>query len=128
MKILIVDDDELNRKILIEILTHADFEVVEAEDGKEALQALENDSSIKIILLDRMMPNMNGMEFMDRFSTKAEWRNKKVIMQTAANQPKDVIEGNATGVYYYLTKPFDEDIVLSVVRSAASDIESLENL
>lgn len=128
MKILIVDDDELNRKILNDILEDAEFGVAEAQSGQEALDALEADPEIKIILLDRMMPGMDGMQFMRVFSTRAQWRNKKVIMQTAANQPKDVIEGNATGVYYYLTKPFDEDIVLSIVRSAASDIEALERL
>ena len=127
MKILVVDDDELNRKILNDILEEESFKVLEAEDGAQALKMLEEDNDIKIILLDRMMPTMNGMEFMDHFSKNAKWRNKKVIMQTAANQPKDVIEGNATGVYYYLTKPFDEDIVLSIVRSAASDIEALES-
>lgn len=128
MKILIVDDDELNRKILNDILGDAEFEVSEASDGKQALEMLEQDSAIKIILLDRMMPQMDGMQFMEVFSKNHRWRNKKVIMQTAANQPKDVIEGNSTGVYYYLTKPFDEDIVLSIVRSAASDIESIERM
>ena len=127
MKILVVDDDELNRKILNDILVEESFTVLQAGDGAQALQMLEEDDNIKIILLDRMMPNMNGMEFMEKFSANAKWRHKKVIMQTAANQPKDVIEGNATGIYYYLTKPFDEDIVLSIVRSAASDIEALES-
>ena len=125
MKILIVDDDRLNRKVLSTMLHDAGFETVQATDGLEALKALENDNDIKVILLDRMMPNMDGMEFMREFSKRAQWVYKKVIMQTAANQPKDVIEGKSTGAYYYLTKPFDSTILLSVVRAAIDDINKM---
>lgn len=124
MKILVVDDDDLCRKVLLEVFVTAGFEVSEARDGDEALTALESDPSIGVILLDRMMPNVDGIEFMTRFSNRMAWQDKRVIMQTAANQPKHVIEGNATGVYYYLTKPFDDEIVLSIVRAAVSDIEA----
>lgn len=125
MKILIVDDDELNRKILRTILQDAQFETVEAADGLEALEVLSGDSSIQVILLDRMMPRMDGIAFMKEFSSRPEWAYKKVIMQTAANQPKDVISGKSTGVYYYLAKPFDDDILVSVVRAAADEINRM---
>ena len=69
-----------------------------------------------------MMPNMDGMTFMKEFAKRPEWAYKKVIMQTAANQPKDVIEGKTTGVYYYLSKPFESEIVLSIVRAAIDEI------
>ena len=128
MKVLVVDDDELNRKILTSILEDAKFEVVEAQDGVVALEQMEQHSDIQIILLDRMMPRMNGMEFMEEFKKRPDWEGKKVIMQTAANQPKDVIEGNKTGVYYYLSKPFDDEIVMSVVRAACDDINKDKDL
>lgn len=125
MKILVVDDDRLNRKIITSILHDAGYETMQATDGLEGLKALEADSSIKVILLDRMMPNMNGMEFMEEFNKRPQWVYKKVIMQTAANQPKDVIEGKSTGAYYYLSKPFDSTILLSVVRAAIDDIAKM---
>ncbi len=123
MKILIVDDDELNVKILEEILEDAEFDTVSAENGVQALERLREHDDIAIILLDRMMPVMDGMQFMEEIKKHPEWADKPVIMQTAANQPKEVIEGSASGVYYYLTKPFDEQIVLSVIRAAIDDME-----
>ena len=123
MKILVVDDDELNIEILNDILEDADFDTVSAENGQEALDIINKDSSIDIILLDRMMPVMNGMQFIEAFQKHPRWRDIPVIFQTAASRPAELIEGMETGAYYYLTKPFDRDIVLSIVRSAVDDLE-----
>lgn len=124
MKILIVDDDDLNRKILQTVLDDAELESVQAENGQAALDLIEQQPDIKIVLLDRMMPVMNGMEFMAEYLKRPDADDRAVIMQTAANQPKDVIEGKAAGAYYYLTKPFDEDVALSVIRSAIDDLRA----
>lgn len=121
-KILVIDDDEMNRKILIGILEEHDFTVVQAEDGVEGMKRLQENPDVSVILLDRMMPNMNGMEFMDQFRRNPKWARIPVIMQTAANHPKHIVEGNRTGVYYYLTKPFEEEMVISLVRSALEDV------
>lgn len=123
MKVLIVDDDELNIEILKDILEDADFETVQAENGKEALELLSNDRSIDIVLLDRMMPVMNGMEFIKAFRETPQGKEIPIIFQTAASRPNELIEGMETGAYYYLTKPFDKDIVLSIIRSAVDDLE-----
>lgn len=124
MKILIVDDDELNVKILEEILEDADFQTVSAENGLEAMDRLKEHADVELILLDRMMPKMDGMQFMEEIKKQPEWENTPIIMQTAANQPKEVIEGTSAGAYYYLTKPFDEQVVLSVVRAAIDEMKS----
>lgn len=126
MKVLVVDDDDLNRKIIRTILKDAEFTIAEATDGEQGLRMLEKEPDIQIVLLDRMMPNMDGIAFMKEFNSRPEWVYKKVIMQTAANQPKDVISGKGAGVYYYLAKPFDDDILLSVVRAAADEISRLK--
>lgn len=120
MKVLVVDDDELNVDILREILEDDGFEVVTAENGQDALDKLraDTDGEIQLILLDRMMPVMTGTECMQELRKHDQWKNIPVIFQTAASQPKDLIDGMATGAYYYLTKPFDKNIVLSVIRSA----------
>lgn len=123
MKILVVDDDELNRKVLKAILEDSELNSVEAENGRQALDIIEADREIKIVLLDRMMPVMDGMEFMKHYMQRADSDSRAIIMQTAANQPKDVIEGKTAGAYYYLTKPFDEEVVLSVIRAAKHDLQ-----
>jgi CheY-like chemotaxis protein len=125
MKILVVDDDELNCKILLDILQDAGYAVRVAQDGKEALAALDADPEIGVVLLDRMMPNMDGMDFLQCFENHPLHGRTKIIMQTAANQPKDVLEGTAAGVYYYLTKPFDETMALNVVEAAYKDALAL---
>ena len=124
MKILVVDDDELNIDILTDILEDDGFDVITAENGQEALDALKADvdREIELILLDRMMPVMTGMECITEIRKNDLWKDIPVIFQTAANQPKDLIDGMATGAYYYLTKPFDKNIVLSIVRSAMDDL------
>ena len=127
MKILLVDDDEMNLKILMNILEGAQHDVIIARDGQEGIELLKSHPDVQIILLDRMMPNMDGMQFLKAMSDIPNRPPCKVIMQTAANEPRDVIEGNAAGVYYYLTKPFDEDMALSVVASAVQDLQSLAN-
>lgn len=127
MKILIVDDDEMNIEILVDILEDAGFETTYAENGEEGLAVLEDDTmgQIKLILLDRMMPVMDGMEFKERISLDERWKDIPIIFQTAASQPKDLIEGMQTGAFYYLTKPFDKEVVLSVVHSALEEIGEL---
>ena len=66
LKILAVDDEEFNLDIMDHHLTRAGFDVVRAEDGISALQRLEEKADIELIVLDRMMPNLGGMEFLQR--------------------------------------------------------------
>lgn len=120
MKVLIADDEDLNRKILCETLEDEGFEVVSASDGLQAIQQLEAHSDVKLILLDRMMPNMGGMEVMEKLQANPMWKDIPVIMQTAANSEEEVIDGVSSGVHYYLAKPFDDDVLIDIVHDAIS--------
>ena len=120
-KILVIDDDDMNRKVLEDMLEDEDYNVVMAEDGLEGLEVLKANPDTDVILLDRMMPRMTGMEFMTQFRRNEEWVNIPVIMQTAANQPKDVMEGNQSGIYYYLTKPYEQETVISLIKAAIEE-------
>jgi CheY-like chemotaxis protein len=122
VKILIVDDDDLNIEILKEMLEGNEYNVIVANDGVEALSAVLKNPDIRIILLDRMMPKMDGMQFMKMFGDHPNSANVAVIFQTAANQPRDVVDGLSTGAFYYLTKPFDKDMVLSVIHAALQEL------
>lgn len=120
---LVVDDEAHNREILEEDLEADGFEVICAEDGLIAWNILQEDDLFDVILLDRMMPNMNGIELISKIKEDKTSKLSRipVIMQTAAAEKGQVVEGIKSGVYYYLTKPFDSEVMLSIVRAAAND-------
>lgn len=118
MKILVVDDEELNRDILEEYLDSRGYNCLFAENGKEALDVLDSGEEVSAIILDRMMPVMGGLEFLMIIKSKEEYKDIPVIMQTAAATEEQVKEGIEAGVFYYLTKPYDKDTLLAVLTSA----------
>ncbi len=123
LKILIVDDEPFNLELVTAYLNKAGYEALCATDGKQAYTLLmEHRSTIDIILLDRMMPNMGGMELLKRIKDEPKLQNIPVIMQTAAASREQVVEGVEAGAYYYLTKPFDEETMLAVVNAAANEV------
>lgn len=127
--ILIVDDDVNNIEILKLDLEDEGYDILTGCDGVEGWDVLQqNKDRIGIILLDRMMPNMDGMEFMEKLQTDESVSQKPVIMQTAAAEKSQVAEGIKAGVYYYLTKPYNVEVMLSVVRAAISDYADYSNL
>jgi CheY-like chemotaxis protein/anti-sigma regulatory factor (Ser/Thr protein kinase) len=117
-KVLAVDDEEFNLDILQTDLEESGFEVVRAEDGLVALERLEEHPDTDIVVLDRMMPRMDGMEVLRRLKSEPRYRDLPVIMQTAAAQSKQVEEGIRAGAYYYLSKPYDEQMLIGIVRAA----------
>jgi len=117
-KILAVDDEELNLDLITIHLTRAGYEVIVAQDGLIALERLEEHPDVDVIVLDRMMPNMDGMAFLAHVRAAERFRDIPVIMQTAAAASEQVLQGIKAGVYYYLTKPYDDELLLSIVKSA----------
>lgn len=120
--ILIVDDEIFNLEILTEHLTNEGYGVASAENGEEAWDLLqENPGCFDAILLDRMMPIMDGMEVLNKIKATQELRMIPVVMQTAKAAKEDVLEGLQAGAYYYLTKPFDKSTMLAIIKTAVSD-------
>lgn len=122
--ILVVDDEPLNLDIIGEFLTGKGqpYVVETANDGIEAMEKLEADpSKFDVVLLDRMMPRMSGMEVLEKMSAHSELKYIPVILQTAKVSKEDILEGLKAGAYYYLTKPFTSDILHSVVKTAVKD-------
>ena len=118
IKILAVDDDVFNLDIMSEYLTLAGFEVVAADDGDIALRKLEDNPDIAVIILDRMMPRMGGMEVLRRVKTDPRFCNVPVLMQTAVTSPGRKFEAINAGVFRYLTKPYEDMVLISQVREA----------
>ncbi|SMC29760.1 Histidine kinase-like ATPase domain-containing protein [Andreprevotia lacus DSM 23236] len=119
-RVLIVDDEPFNLEILSEHLLDEDYEVVTADDGEAAWNVLANDKAFDAILLDRMMPRMDGMALLARLKQRPEFEHVPIIMQTAVGAAENVREGLAAGAYYYLIKPFQRDMLLAIVAAAVS--------
>jgi len=111
-----VDDEPIGREILAENLAVEGYVVVEADSGEAAWQLIDaTPERFEAILLDRMMPDMDGIEILRRVKQRADMRHVPVIMQTGMTADADVLEGLQAGAYYYLTKPFSADTLLANV-------------
>lgn len=127
--LLVVDDEPLNLEIIAEYLDSSDYRLTLAGSGDEAWRLLDaSPRAFDLILLDRMMPGMDGMTLLRKIKTDERTSHLPVIMQTAAAAPDQVSEGLAAGAYYYLTKPFEARTLLSIVRAALSDRERWADL
>ena len=110
-RILIVDDSEMNRAILIEML-NGDFEVLEAENGQEALDCLQQyGSGISLVLLDIMMPVMDGFEVLMQMNQKQWIEDIPVIMISSEESENCIRRAFKFGVSDYISRPFDSKVV-----------------
>ena len=114
LKILVVDDESRMRKLVRDFLVKKDFEVVEAGDGEEALDIFYSDKSIALILLDVMMPKMNGWEVCREIRESSK---VPIIMLTAKGDESDELMGFELGVDEYISKPFSPKILVARVEA-----------
>jgi response regulator RpfG family c-di-GMP phosphodiesterase len=114
-RILCVDDEPLNLELLEAILIPAGYEVINAADGHEALAELKR-SDIDIVLLDVMMPEMDGYEVCRLIKASAETSRIPVIMITALSSKEDRIKSIEAGAGDFITKPFEKTEVLTRIR------------
>ncbi|MCK5720775.1 MAG: CHASE3 domain-containing protein [Thiomargarita sp.] len=115
-KVLLVDDDMRNSFALTTILEDYEMEVVVAENGKAGLKQLEKHDDIAIILMDIMMPEMDGYEAMRNIRQQTKYRKLPIIALTAKAMKDDKIKCIEAGANDYLSKPVDTDKLLSLMR------------
>ncbi|MFN6941168.1 MAG: response regulator, partial [Parvibaculum sp.] len=115
-RVLIVDDVPANLKLLDAKLTAEYFDVLKASSGLEALEKAK-DEQPDIILLDVMMPGMDGFEVCRRLKAMPETEHIPVVMVTALDQPKDRVQGLEAGADDFLTKPLNDLALFARVRS-----------
>lgn len=121
-RILIADDEPFNVDILLEYLEDSGYEIETVQDGLSAWGLLQaNSGQYDVVLLDRMMPGLDGMQVLERMKQDTAMQSVPVILQTALAAKEEILEGLQAGAYYYLTKPFDEDMLLSVLSTAVED-------
>ena len=114
LKILVVDDESRMRKLVRDFLVRQDFDVLEAGDGEEALDLFYKDKSIALIILDVMMPKMNGWEVCREVR---ETSKVPIIMLTAKSDESDELMGFDLGVDEYISKPFSPKILVARVEA-----------
>ena len=114
-QVLVVDDNEDSLRIISTVLQGASYEVQLARSGKEALSAIEAGLP-DAILLDIMMPEMSGIEVLERLRSSPRGARVPVILLTAKSQDEDVISGYQYGADYYITKPFTPKQLLYGIR------------
>lgn len=114
LKILVVDDESRMRKLVRDFLVREDYEVLEAGDGEEALDIFYKEKNIALIILDIMMPKINGW---DVCREVCETSKVPIIMLTAKSDESDELTGFELGVDEYISKPFSPKILVARVNA-----------
>ncbi|MBE5906239.1 MAG: response regulator transcription factor [Lachnospiraceae bacterium] len=112
IKVLVVDDEALMRKLVKDFLVKKEYEVVEAEDGEQALDIFYSDKAISLVILDVIMPKMNGWQVCREIR---ETSKVPIIMLTAKATETDELQGFELGVDEYISKPFSPKILAARV-------------
>jgi signal transduction histidine kinase/class 3 adenylate cyclase len=113
VRVLVVDDDSLNRRVIREHLMNKRFDITEAASGAEALQYIETEPPFDVVLLDVMMPGMTGYDVSRKIRTRFSPTDLPILMLTAKQQVQDMVEGFQSGANDYVYKPFVKDELLS---------------
>lgn len=114
LKVLVVDDEARMRKLVKDFLTVKGFQVIEAENGEEAVDIFFEQKDIALILLDVMMPKMDGWEVC---KTIRQYSQVPIIMLTARSDERDELQGFQLGVDEYISKPFSPKILVARVEA-----------
>ena len=126
LRILVVEDNRIERMFMEEQIKDLGHNMLAAENGQEALNLLSGpEGAIDVILMDRMMPIMDGMTAVRKIKQDTRLRRIPIVMVTGATSARDMQEGIDAGVFYYLAKPVNEDVLKSVL--AAATREALQN-
>ena len=114
--ILAVDDEPANRALLSKLLKHHGYDVMEADDGPSALEAIA-EYQPDLVCLDVMMPRLDGIEVCQTLRRQPEHIGLPILLLTALNRPEDKVRGLEAGANDFLAKPFDESELSARVRS-----------
>ena len=114
LKILVVDDEARMRKLVKDFLVKAGYVVLEAQDGNEAMEVFYANKDISLLILDVMMPHMDGWEVCREVRSSSQF---PIIMLTARSDERDELQGFELGVDEYISKPFSPKILVARVEA-----------
>jgi two-component system chemotaxis response regulator CheY len=113
-RIMVVDDSASLRQVVSMALTGAGYEVIEAADGRQALERLDG-GKLHLIICDVNMPNMDGLTFVKEIKRRQDYRFIPVIMLTTENRESRKVEGQMAGAKAWVVKPFRPEQMLGAV-------------
>lgn len=115
VKLLVVDDSPTHLKLASEPFISQEWEVITAMDGEEALEKAQTERP-SVIILDVVMPKINGFQVCRQIKRSPELKDIKVVMLSSKNQESDIFWGRKQGADAYVTKPFTQDQILEAVK------------
>ena len=122
-KILIVEDEEqINRLIELVLISDGFYNIKKAFDGFDALNKIKENKP-DLVLLDVMLPNLNGFEVCKKIKNDPYLKNIQIIMLTAKNMEQDILKGFELGAVDYITKPFSNKILLARIKAHLNNAE-----
>ena len=119
--VVVVDDEIFNLEILVEYLSEAGYHPESFSSAEDAWDYIERGCPADVMVLDRMMPKVSGMDLLLRMKESNKHRDIPVIFETAMASSEDMVEGIRAGAFYYLTKPFERNNLICLVDSAIRD-------
>ncbi|MBF0100955.1 MAG: response regulator, partial [Desulfobacterales bacterium] len=126
LNLLVVDDDTYALKIILTYLATTDYQIDKAQNGREALDILyKNPQKYATILLDRTMPEMDGIDVLKKIKSDNLLKSIPVILQTGLKTEKDILEGYQAGAFCYLAKPYTREMLLALIQTAVMEWEQL---
>jgi two-component system, chemotaxis family, chemotaxis protein CheY len=123
MLALIIDDSRTVRLIVAKILREVGIEVVQASNGREALDRLVENPDVELVLVDWNMPEMNGLEFIRAVRSRCEYQLVRIMMVTSEAEQEQVLQALDAGANEYLMKPFTREVLIA--KLSLLDIEML---
>lgn len=128
-KILIIDDEPSCAMVMSLLLRYAGFEVVSADSGEEGWQRLQEESSVHLIVLDMLLPDMTGLDFLKRIKASSQYRHLPVVLQTGLYGDTDQErEWHQAGAAHCIFKPYDGNEMVQKISALLQTHYKLETL
>jgi two-component system chemotaxis response regulator CheY len=115
-KVMVVDDSMMVRQQVGRALVQAEFEVIEAKDGQDALEKLQAGANVSLIVCDVNMPRMSGLEFLQAVRDDAALAHVSVVMLTTEGQADRIQRAKALGAKAWILKPFKAELLVAAVK------------
>lgn len=126
-KTILIVDDEFEMRDLIKVCLLENFQFQEASDGEEAIQILET-NRIDLVLLDVMMPVMNGLDVIKEMKARERFKEIPIIMLTALGESEDIVKGLNLGADDYIVKPFEPSVLLARINSVLRRVDKIDEV
>ncbi|MFQ5964694.1 MAG: diguanylate cyclase [Candidatus Scalinduaceae bacterium] len=128
MKVLIAEDENISRRRLEKFLESMDYEVISCKDGLEAWRVIQSENSPNLLILDWMMPGMDGVEICRKVRKLAREPYTFILLLTSKSEQEDIIQGMEAGADDYITKPFNQMELKARLKAGRRIIELNEKL